>query len=200
MRLLRFLQKILPMASITISAKGRYPEDLKDKNEEQILEWSKANKEHWSKIKAALGATDTDTLEDLADVAPEDYQDKVHELTSADQLKPMEVTKLFKLVNAVRVSQGLEPVELRPLSAKKLRVSLPEDKGDNPDAAPSPELPPTLLPGQESQVVGNPFIAPFYRRSRRLRQARAEGGPGTRAVRRQQCWGQPVGRLWTTTG
>ena len=144
------------MASITISAKGKYPEDLKDKHEEQLLEWSKANKDQWLNIKTAIGATGTDTVEDLAEVAPEDYEDKVHELTSADQLKPMEVTKLFKLVNTVRVSQGLEPAELRPLSAKKLRVSLPEDKGDNPDAAPSQEVPPTLLPGQETQVVGNP--------------------------------------------
>ena len=111
MRPLRNLPR-LPMVSITISAKSKCnPEELRE-NEEQHLEWSRASKSHWTHIKEAIGATDADTLEELSEVAPEDYEDKVHELTKTDQLKPMEVTKLFKVINALRVSQGLEPAEL----------------------------------------------------------------------------------------
>ena len=73
----------------------------------------------------------------------------------------MEVTKLFKLINAVRVSQGLEPAELRPLSAKKPRVTPPEEKGDDPNGTEPPQdIPPAWLPGQETQVAENPFVPP----------------------------------------
>ena len=76
------------MASITISAKSRYPENLKEKNEEQLVEWSKANKEHWLKIKSAIGATETDTLDELADVAPEDYEEKFTSLPRRTSSSP----------------------------------------------------------------------------------------------------------------
>ena len=56
-------------------------------NEEQLLEWSRANKTQWTKTKEAIGATGSDTVEDLSEVAPEDYEGKVHELTTTDQLK-----------------------------------------------------------------------------------------------------------------
>ena len=106
------------------------PEVLKDKTEEQLLEWSKASKDHWGKIEESIGAGSSDTLEDLSDVASEDYEEKIHELTISDQLKPMEVAKLFKLVNAVRASQSLEPADLKPLSAKRARLTPAAEKGD----------------------------------------------------------------------
>ena len=78
------------MAAVTISATSRYTYDeLKDKTEDQLLDWSKANKAQWAKVRDAIGATDNDTLEELSEIAPEDYGDKVHELTVQDQLKPM---------------------------------------------------------------------------------------------------------------
>ena len=67
--------------------------------EDQLIDWARVNRDHWAKVNTSIGASDTDTLEDLSEVAPEDYEEKVHDLTTADSLKPMEVTKLFKLIN-----------------------------------------------------------------------------------------------------
>ena len=49
-------------------------------NEDQLLDWSKANTTHWGNIRVTIGATEGDTLEDLSEIAPEDYEEAVHEL------------------------------------------------------------------------------------------------------------------------
>ena len=73
----------------------------------------------------------------------------------------MEVTKLFKFVSALMVSQNLEPAELHPRSAKKAKATPAEGKVDDPDdKGPPQELPQTLPLGQPTQVIGNPFVPP----------------------------------------
>ena len=133
------------MAAITISSKSRYNiDDLKDKSEDQLLDWAKAKQDPRGKQRDVIGSSETNTLEDLSEVVPEDYEGKLNELTLQEQLKPMDVTKLFKFVTALRVSQGLEPAELHPLSAKKARAAPAVEtwrsrrqgspSGDTPDA------------------------------------------------------------------
>ena len=155
----------LPMATFAATFDA---EQLKGKSESELLAWAKAGKELWEKVKEAIGADESSELEDLSDVAPEDYEAKIHELTEVDNLKPMQVAKLFKLVNAIRVSQGLAPAELKPLSAKKARVAAAPEKNEEPIGADPPlDVPgetPTFPAGQLTQVgevlVPPPLLSP----------------------------------------
>ena len=127
---------------------------LKGKTEDELLAWSKAKREQWEKVKEAIGAGESDTLDDLSDVAPDDYEATIHDLTTSENLKPMEVAKLFKLVNAVRVSQGMEPVDFKPLSSKKAKLTPPTEATNGPGIAdPLPDAPPSIPAGQSTQVA-----------------------------------------------
>ena len=133
--------------AMTIGAASKYnAETLKDMSEDQLVEWAKAKKQLWEKVREAIGASAEDTLEDISEVAPEDYEDAVHDLTTKEQLKPLEVTKLFKLINAIRVSQGLDAIEFKPLSAKKARVA----PAAGSDGIPIQTDPPSLVPPNDT--------------------------------------------------